>query len=78
MQPSSLLQLPINELNLSEGFKKMALQHEFRNLQDIINWPADVLLMHNDFTYHIYQELRNFLQKNELLYHLKTGKSQPV
>ena len=78
MQPSSLLQLPINELNLSEEFKKMALQHDFRNLQDITNWPADVLLMHNDFTYHIYQELRDFLQKNELLYRLKTGKSQPV
>ena len=60
MQPSSLLQLPINELNLSEGFKQMALQHDFRNLQDIINWPADVLLMHHDFTYHIYQEQGSF------------------
>lgn len=78
MQPSSLLQLPINELNLSDGFKNMALQHDFRNLQDIINWPADVLLMHHDFTYHIYQELREFLQKNGLLHQLKTDKSQPV
>ena len=78
MPPSSLLHLPINELNLSEEFKKMALQHDFRNLQDIINWPADVLLMHNDFTYHIYQELREFLQKNGLLYQMKTSKSQPV
>ena len=76
MQLSPLLQQPINELELSEGFKKMAIQHDFRNLQDIINWPADVLLLHNDFTYHIYQELRDFLQKNELLDHLKTGKSQ--
>ena len=56
----------------------MALQHDFRNLQDIINWPSDVLLMHHDFTYHIYQELREFLQKNKLLHQLKTGKSQPV
>jgi hypothetical protein len=78
MQPSSLLQLPINELNLSDGFKKMALQHDFRNLQDIINWPAVVLLIHHDFTYHIYQELREFLQKNGLLHQLKTDKSQPV
>ena len=76
MEPSPLLQQPINELDLSEGFKEMAIQHNFRNLQDIINWPADVLLLHNDFTYHIYQELRGFLQKNGLLYHLKTGKSQ--
>ena len=76
MQPSPLLQQPINELELSGGFKEMAIQHDFRNLQDIVNWPADVLLLHNDFTYHIYQELRDFLQKNGLLYHLKTGKSQ--
>jgi hypothetical protein len=78
MQPSPLLQQLINELELSEGFKEMAIHHAFRNLQDIINWPAAVLLMHQDFTYHIYQELREFLQKNELLYHLKTGKSQPA
>ena len=78
MQTFTLLQLPINELNLSEGFKKMALQHDFRNLQDIINWPADVLLMHQDFTYHIYQELKEFLQKNGLIHQLKTDKSQPV
>ena len=76
MQPSPLLQQPINELELSERFKEMAIQHDFRNLQDIVNWPAEVLLLHNDFTYHIYQELRDFLQKNELLDHLKTGKSQ--
>ena len=54
----------------------MAIQHDFRNLQDIINWPANVLLMHHDFTYHIYQELRDFLQKNGLLHSLLTGKSQ--
>jgi hypothetical protein len=76
MQPFPLLQQPINELELSEGFKKMAIQHDFRNLQDIINWPANVLLMHHDFTYHIYQELREFLQKNGLLHSLLTGKSQ--
>ncbi|MEO6731302.1 MAG: hypothetical protein ABIN01_08790 [Ferruginibacter sp.] len=76
MQPSLLLQQSINELELSEGFKEMAIQHNFRNLQDIVNWPANVLLLHHNFTYHIYQELREFLQKNELLYHLMTGKSQ--
>ena len=49
----------------------MALKHDFRNLQDVVNWPADVLLMHHDFTYHVYQELRGFLKKNELLDFLK-------
>jgi hypothetical protein len=76
MYPSAQLQQPINELELSEGFKEMAMQHDFRNLQDIINWPADVLLLHNNFTYHIYEELKDVLQKNGLLYHLKTGKLQ--
>ena len=71
MQPSPLLQQPIKELELSEGFKKMAIQHDFRNLQDIINWPANVLLMHHDFTYHIYQELKEFLKTNELIQFLK-------
>ena len=54
----------------------MAIQHDFRNLQDIINWSANVLLMHHYFTYHIYQELGEFLQKNGLLHTLLTGKSQ--
>ena len=66
MKSPSLLRQPINELELSEAFKQMAIRNDFRNLQDIINWPASVLLMHNNFTYHIYQELRKFLQKNEL------------
>ena len=78
MQLSELLQQPINELKLSKGFKKMAIQHDFRNLQDIINWPADVLLMHHDFTYHIYQELREILKKYGVLDQLNSGKSQPA
>ena len=78
MQLSELLQQPINELKLSEGFKEMAIQHDFRNLQDIINWPADVLLMHHDFTYHIYQELREILKKYGVLDQLNSGKSQPA
>jgi hypothetical protein len=71
MQPSTLLQQPIYELELSEGFKEMAIQHDFRNLQDIINWPADVLLMHNNFTYHFYKELKEFLKTHKLIQFLK-------
>lgn len=73
MEPSPLLQQPINELELSEGFKEMAIQHDFRNLQDIVNWPAVVLLMHPGFTYHIYNELRNFLIENKVLFLLRAG-----
>ena len=73
MKKLSPLQQPVNELNLSADFKVMATQHDFRNLQDIINWPVHVLLLHSDFTFHIYQELRAFLQKNKLLNQLNTG-----
>jgi hypothetical protein len=65
-------------LIFQKRLKKLALQYDFGNLQVIIDWPADVLLMHHDFTYHIYQALREFLLKNGLPYQLKTGKSQPV
>lgn len=71
MQPTCLLQLPISHLELSDDFKQMATCHDFRNLQDIVNWPASVLLMHNNFTYHIYQELRKFLQDNGMLHLIK-------
>lgn len=74
MLQHSIIEKPINELELSEAFKEMAVCHDFRNLQDIINWPANVLLMHSDFTYHIYHELRKFLQKNALSHFLKNGK----
>lgn len=71
MQRTSLLQLPLSDLELSEGFKKMAACHDFRNLQDILNWPASVLLMHQGFTYHIYHELRGFLHQNRINHLLK-------
>jgi hypothetical protein len=73
MQTTSILHQPINELMLSEEFKQMSEQHDFRTLQDILNWPAGVLLMHKDFTYHIYQELRKFLKENGMLNLLKAG-----
>lgn len=76
MQSTPLLQMPIGQLELSQAFKEMAVNNDFRNLQDIINWPASVLLLHKNFTYHIYQELRHFLNKNELLSLLKTEESQ--
>lgn len=77
MQTSSLLQVSVSDLELSEGFKQMAARHHFRTLQDIINWPASVLILHHNFSYHHYQELRFFLKKNDMLDLLKTGKSLP-
>lgn len=67
MQTSSLLQLPVSDLKLSDGFKQMAACQHFRTLQDILNWPASVLILHNNFSYHHYQELRDFLKENGIL-----------
>ncbi|RPD44042.1 hypothetical protein [Paracnuella aquatica] len=74
MDPS-ILQKPIPELNLSDSFKEMAHRHDFRTLQDVLNWPVNVLLMHEDFTQHHYQELRNFLISLNGLQLLKTTNS---
>jgi hypothetical protein len=74
MQTSTLLQLPLTDLKLSEGFKQMADSHGFRNLQDILNWPVSVLILHHNFTYHHYQELRDLMKENNILDLLKKGK----
>lgn len=76
MQSTPLLEMPIGQLELSPAFQEMAVNNDFRNLQDIITWPASVLLLHKNFTYHIYQELRGFLDKNGLLSLLKTEELQ--
>ena len=68
----SVLQKPISELAFSDSFKEMAYRQDFRTLQDILNWPVNVLLMHDGFTQHHYQELRNFLILLDGLHLLKT------
>ena len=67
------LQKPIAELSLSESFKEMAHRHDFRTLQDILNWPVSVLFMHEGFTQHHYQELREYLIVENGLNLLKTS-----
>ena len=69
---------PLQQLSLSESFKEMARRHHFRTLHDILNWPASVLLMHEGFTYHHYQELRNFLISMDAVHLLKTDSSKLV
>lgn len=72
MQQNSVIEKLISELALSQNFKEMSFAHDFRTLVDILNWPVSVLLMHPDFTFHHFQELRGFLKKNELLHLLKS------
>jgi len=73
MQQLFLLQRPLSDLGLSEAFKQMAASQHFRNLEDILNWPASVLILHHNFSYHHYQELRSFLKRNNMIDLLKTG-----
>lgn len=74
MEQQPIIMQPFNTLDFSESIKVMAVAHDFRTLTDILNWPPSVLLMHEGFTQHHYQELRDFLKKNELLHLLKTDK----
>lgn len=71
MQQNPVIGKPIGKLALTESFKEMSFFHDFRTLADILNWPVSVLLLHQGFTYHHYQELRNLLSRNEMLQLLK-------
>jgi hypothetical protein len=71
----NLLQQPLYQLDLSESFKDMARNHSFKTLEDMLNWPVNVLLQHDGFTYHHYQELRNLLKEKNSLHLLKTKAS---
>ena len=71
----NLLRQPLQELELSESFKEMANNHSFKTLEDILDWPVNVLLQHDGFTYHHYQELRNLLKERNSVHLLKTKAS---
>lgn len=62
----NILSFPIDSLRLSNEFRIMARQQHFRTLADILNWPVAVLLMHEGFTYHVYEELLKYLKENNL------------
>ncbi len=71
----NILQKPVQQLDLSESFKEMAYNHSFKTLGDVLNWPLNILLQHDGFTYHHYQELRNLLKRSNNLHLLKTNGS---
>ena len=62
---------PIENLGLSQSFTEMAFNHGFQTLEDILNWPVNILLQHNGFTYHHYHELRNFLKERNSIHLLR-------
>ena len=71
----NLLQKPVQQLELSESFKEMARNHDIKTLEELLNWPVNVLLQHDGFTYHHYHELRNLLKERNCLHLLKTKAS---
>jgi hypothetical protein len=75
LMEDGILQKSLQQLDLSESFKEMALNQNFGTLEDILNWPVNVLLQHDGFTYHHYQELRNLLKGKNSLHLLKTKAS---
>lgn len=74
----SLIQEPIHNLDLSETFKEMAARQHFRTFQDILNWPVSILLMHEGFTFHIYEEFARFIKKNNLPVTVSGATTSPI
>ena len=72
----SILQKPLGELEFSDDFKEMAYCNNFTTVQDMLHTPVGVLLKHEGFSQHCYQELRNFLIKRDAIHLLKTEPSQ--
>ena len=72
---NSILDRPLHEFDLTESFKEMAYNNDFKTLNDILNIPVSVLLMHDGFTYHHYEELRQLLKQYDIAHLLKTGPS---
>ena len=72
---NSILEHPLHEFDLTESFKEMAYNNGFRTLNDILNIPVSILLMHEGFTYHHYEELRKMLKQYDMIHLLKTEPS---
>ena len=69
---NSILEHPLHQFDVTESFKEMAYNNGFRTLNDILNIPVSILLMHEGFTYHHYEELRRLLKEYDTIHRLKT------
>ena len=67
----NLLQEHISDLLLSKEFKAMAEMNGFNNIDAILLFPLTLLLKKPEFSYHIYQELVEYLKQKDLLHLLK-------
>lgn len=71
MDSSFLLHQSIKELPLSEDFKNMADINGFKNMEEILSFPASLFLQREGVNYHLYKELADHLKNNNLLHLLK-------
>ncbi|WP_018615706.1 hypothetical protein [Segetibacter koreensis] len=71
MENHLLLKKPINELPLTEEFKRTAEINGFENLEEILSFSAVSWLQREGVTYHLYKELADYLQENNLLHLLQ-------
>lgn len=66
-----ILNQSIKNLPFSEGFKSVSQQSGFNKIGEIIDKPAAQLLKIDGFTYHLLQELIQFLEGKDLANLLK-------
>ncbi len=66
MNEELFITTPLSNHPFTPGFQEMCEYFCFKNISQILNWPVSQLLNLNGFTYHHYQELWKYLDKNGL------------
>jgi hypothetical protein len=77
MDMNKLINIPVQELGLSEEFSKNADSMGYRTIQEIIDARPEELSANKDFSYTWLGELSEFMMKHDILHLLQpaTGKS---
>lgn len=65
-QENEILNLSIKSLPFSEDFKSVSQQSGFNTIGELIDKPVAELLKMDGFTYHLLQELIQFLEEKGL------------
>ena len=60
------LHVPINDLELSNEFKSLVNSLNYNTLNDLLQEKASLLLKKPGFTFHLLQELIQYLEKRDL------------
>lgn len=71
MKLELFIKSPLQNHPFTPGFQDLCSRLCFSNMEQLLNWPVSQLLKLDGFTYHSYQELWKYLDKNNLLRLLK-------